>query len=319
MAEPGAAARREAVTVTSALLRGWPLPGAGGDKEAKGCLLVVGGSDRTPGAVRLAAEAALRVGAGKVQVATTAATAALLAVVVPEAYVVGLPTEQGELAVTGAVEVLALAEGADAVLVGPGLGAPDVGCRLLEAVVPRLATRLVVDALGTGFVTRHPEGLARLSADALLTANTTELSQLLGRDVEQVEADVHGAALAAARMAGVCVLAGAAVSYVAQPSGQAWALPIGVPAPRWRGRATSRPGRWPAFSRAVQTLPRPPCGGPTCTHGPGSGSPRPSAESVTWPARSPVSCRQRSARWRRDAGTRHPWGCHRALPRRQGR
>jgi ADP-dependent NAD(P)H-hydrate dehydratase len=150
-------------------------------------------------------------------------------VAVPEAFVVGLPTEQGELAVAGAGQVLDLAEGADAVLVGPGLGSPDVGCRLLEAVVPRLATRLVVDALGTGFVTRHPEGLVGLGPDALLTANTTELAELLGRDVEQVEADVHGAAVAAARMAGVTVLAGAAVSYVAQPSGDAWALPMGVP------------------------------------------------------------------------------------------
>jgi ADP-dependent NAD(P)H-hydrate dehydratase len=227
--EPEAAARREAVTVTPALLRGWALPATGGDKEDKGRLLVVGGSDRTPGAVRLAVEAALRVGAGKVQVATTLSTAALLAVAVPEAFVVGLPTEQGELAVTGAGQVLDLAEGADAVLVGPGLGSPDVGCRLLEAVVPRLATRLVVDALGTGFVTRHPEGLAGRGPDALLTANTTELAELLGRDVEQVEADVHGAAVAAARMAGVTVLAGAAVSYVAQPSGDAWALPMGVP------------------------------------------------------------------------------------------
>ncbi|HSF99078.1 MAG TPA: NAD(P)H-hydrate dehydratase [Ornithinibacter sp.] len=229
MAEPGATPRHESVTVTPALLRAWPLPAAGGDKEDKGRLLVVGGSDRTPGAVRLAAEAALRVGAGKVQVATTLATAALLAVVVPEAFVVGLPTEGGELAVAGAGELLDLAEGADAVLVGPGLGAPEVGCRLLEAVAPRLATRLVIDALGTGFVTRHPRGLAHLGPDALLTANTTELAELLGRDVEQVEEDVHGAAIAVARMAGVAVLAGAAVSYVTQPSGEAWALPMGVP------------------------------------------------------------------------------------------
>ncbi len=229
MAEAGAVARRDPVTVTPALLREWPLPTTAGDKEAKGRLLVVGGSDRTPGAVRLAAEAALRVGAGKVQIATTTATAALLAVVVPEALVVGLPTEQGELTAAGAGQLLDLAEGADAVLVGPGLGSPEVGCRLLEAVVPRLGTRLVVDALGTGFVTCHPEGLARLGPDALLTANSTELAELLGRDVGQVEADVHDASIAAARMAGVTVLAGAAVSSVAQPSGDAWALPMGVP------------------------------------------------------------------------------------------
>ena len=51
---------RGTVAVTPALLRSWPLPSPAGDKEAKGRLLVIGGSDRTPGAVRLAAEAALR-------------------------------------------------------------------------------------------------------------------------------------------------------------------------------------------------------------------------------------------------------------------
>ena len=219
MAEPAAASRRGPVTVTPTLLREWPLPATGGDKESKGRLLVVGGSDRTPGAVRLAAEAALRVGAGKVQVATTAATAPLLAVAVPEAFVVALPSEQGELAVAGADQLIELAEGADAVLIGPGLGTAEVGCRLLEAVAPRLSAPLVVDALGTAFVTRHPEGLARRGPDTLLTPNLTELAELLRRDVEEVEADVHAAAAAAAHMAGVAVLAGAAVSYVVQPSG----------------------------------------------------------------------------------------------------
>ena len=57
--------------VTPSVLRGWPLPSPGGNKNEKGRLLIVGGSRQTPGAVLLAAEAALRVGAGKVQVATT--------------------------------------------------------------------------------------------------------------------------------------------------------------------------------------------------------------------------------------------------------
>ena len=65
----------DAVTVTSAVLREWPLPAPGTGKESRGRTLVVGGSDRTPGAVLLAAEAALRCGAGKLQVATAASVA----------------------------------------------------------------------------------------------------------------------------------------------------------------------------------------------------------------------------------------------------
>jgi NAD(P)H-hydrate repair Nnr-like enzyme with NAD(P)H-hydrate dehydratase domain len=74
---PGAPARSDgSETVTAATLRRWPLPEPGSDKEARGRTLVVGGSARTPGAVLLAAEAALRSGAGKLQVATARSVAA---------------------------------------------------------------------------------------------------------------------------------------------------------------------------------------------------------------------------------------------------
>src|SRR4051812_22083821 len=101
---------REAVAqVTPTLLRGWPLPSPAGTKDEKGRLLIVGGSTSTPGAVLLAAEAALRVGAGKVQVATTQATAGHLAVALPEGLVVGLDTTLGEIAASAAPRLLELA------------------------------------------------------------------------------------------------------------------------------------------------------------------------------------------------------------------
>ena len=226
MAEPG---ERGTVAVTPALLRSWPLPSPAGDKEAKGRLLVVGGSDSTPGAVLLAAEAALRVGAGKVQIATTASTAAHLATAVPESLVVGLPTENGELAVSAADQLVELAAGADAVLVGPGFGDPAAACSLLEAIVPHLRTALVVDALGTAYATAHPDGLKRLVPRVLLTPNVTELSQVLGEREDEVADDVLGAALRAACRTGVTVLAGSDTSYVVEPSGDVWAAEVGAP------------------------------------------------------------------------------------------
>lgn len=82
---------RDVVNVTSAALRQWPLPKAGEDKESRGRVLVVGGNRQTPGAVLLAAEAALRSGAGKLQVATVESLAPHLAVALPEALVLGCP------------------------------------------------------------------------------------------------------------------------------------------------------------------------------------------------------------------------------------
>ena len=81
--------------ITPAVLRDWPLPMPGDGKQSRGHVLVVAGTITTPGAARLTAEAALRVGAGKLTIATTTPTAAALAVALPGALVEPLPCDAG--------------------------------------------------------------------------------------------------------------------------------------------------------------------------------------------------------------------------------
>ena len=83
----------DVVVVTPALLRRRPLPSPGGARTTRAGSSSSAAAGRRPGAVLLAAEAALRVGAGKVQVATTASTATQVGVALPECYVVGLPED----------------------------------------------------------------------------------------------------------------------------------------------------------------------------------------------------------------------------------
>lgn len=216
--------------VTPAVLRGWPLPDPRGTKDAKGRLVVVGGSLSTPGAVLLAALAALRVGAGKVQVATTAGTAVELAIAVPEVFVTGLDEDpEGDIAPAAADRILSLCDGADAVLLGPGIGRPGAGCALLEAVVPHLDVPVVVDALGTAYLTAHRDGVAHLRGRALLTPNAKELSEVLERDAVDVDADLLGATREASRSTGATVLSGSDVSYVVAPDARTWCLEAGAP------------------------------------------------------------------------------------------
>ncbi|MER7071785.1 NAD(P)H-hydrate dehydratase [Terrabacter sp. NPDC000476] len=210
------------------LLGSWPLPAADGDKSQKGTVLVVGGARQTPGAVLLAAEAALRVGAGKVQVATARDTAGAVAVALPEAYVEGLPvTPGGELSVTGAERVLELADGADVVLIGPGLGNPSTANLFVSQVVPGLDTSVVVDALGTAFLTDNLRGLSHLAGRAVLTPNTTELAVMLGRGEDEVEQDPLAACRDAADRTGASVLSGTGELHVAAPDGRAWCCDSG--------------------------------------------------------------------------------------------
>ncbi|MER7277185.1 hypothetical protein ABT369_22335 [Dactylosporangium sp. NPDC000244] len=67
--------------ITPRVLRDWPLPEPGGDKHDRGTVLVIGGSRTTPGGVLLAGVAALRAGAGRLQLAVTGSTAAALSTV----------------------------------------------------------------------------------------------------------------------------------------------------------------------------------------------------------------------------------------------
>ena len=222
-------APREVASVTPALLRGWPLPSPAGTKDEKGRLLIVGGSTSTPGAVLLAAEAALRVGAGKVQVATTQATATHLAVALPECLVVGLDTTLGEIGVSAAARVLELAAGSDAVLVGPGAGDPAAACALLEGLVPHLDTALAVDALGTAYVTEYPDGLRHLTGRVVLTPNASELARMLDEEDYEVDDDTLDATARLAERTGATVLSGAESSFVVEPSGTGWRIDVCAP------------------------------------------------------------------------------------------
>ncbi|MEW1953198.1 NAD(P)H-hydrate dehydratase [Terrabacter sp. NPDC080008] len=216
--------------IKAELLRSWSLPEQGGNKSDRGTVLVVGGARQTPGAVLLAAEAALRVGAGKVQVATASDTASAVAVALPEAFVQGLPVlHSGELAVAGADRVVELAQGADVVLLGSGLGDPECADLLLTQIVPRLDNLVVLDALGTAFLTGRLDGVRHLAGRVLLTPNLTETAAMLERSEDEVGDDQLGAARAVAEATGAAVLSGGEVSYVVSPGGDAWSCDAGVP------------------------------------------------------------------------------------------
>jgi hydroxyethylthiazole kinase-like uncharacterized protein yjeF len=198
--------------VTPDLLRSWPLPEPGGTKYARGQVLVVGGSCTTPGAVMLAGTAALRMGAGRLSVATAEGVAMPVAVALPVSGTLPLP--QDEQGVITGERVVAVLEHeiarANAVLVGPGLLGRDATRRLLSAVVNALPGDLPV-VLDAAAVTALPgldrESTAALRGRTVLTPNTHELASLLDQD-EMSEDDVAEATLAISGRLGAVVACG---------------------------------------------------------------------------------------------------------------
>lgn len=205
--------------VTPQLLARWPLPDPEREgKHARGTVLVVGGAQSTPGAALLAGLAALRVGAGRLQIVTVEATAVPLAVAIPEALVLGVAAgANGSLDAQVAERVAEQADGVQAVVVGPGLLGRDETAALLQALLPRLDQRaaVVLDAVALGALARVPAAAEPVRGRLVLTPNAGEAAELLG-DGALTGVD---AAQAVAKRYGAVV---AAHGGVATPDGRQW-------------------------------------------------------------------------------------------------
>src|SRR3954454_20558579 len=213
----------ESTLVTPQVLRGWALPEPIGGKNARGSILVIGGSSETLGAVLLAAEAALRAGAGKLQVATAESVAPLAATALPEALVRALPqSDSGAIRADAADVVRELAEAADAVLIGPGMKDVEETQGFGDRLLPHLTGPVALDALGLASVTADVGCLRHLEARVVLTPNPTELAIALHVEQEELEEDPAAAARDLAERAQAAVGLGGATSWIAAPDGRLW-------------------------------------------------------------------------------------------------
>jgi ADP-dependent NAD(P)H-hydrate dehydratase len=217
--------------VGAALLRTWALPQRGSSKQARGVVLMVGGSAGVPGAMVLAGEASLRAGAGKLQVVTTDSVAGQMAVSIPEALVRRADEgESGDIAPSAAEAIIELADSASAVLLGPGIMEPEAAVDLLSAVVPSLREQaVVVDALGSAYLTDDVTALHHLTGPAVLTLNPTEVAHTLGVAEEDVSDDPVSASVELAGKSRAVVLCGGSEKIVANPAGDIWRVTAGNP------------------------------------------------------------------------------------------
>lgn len=120
---------------------------AGSDKRTFGHLCVVGGSHNYPGAVVLAVRAALRSGVGLVTAFVPEQLAPHYASEHPEVMWVGCPlNEKGGLALSSLEELKDSLKRADAMLIGPGLGAAPDTLELVRQLAAEAKLPVVLDA-----------------------------------------------------------------------------------------------------------------------------------------------------------------------------
>jgi NAD(P)H-hydrate epimerase len=169
------------------------------DKRHQGRLLIVGGSDRMPGAVLMNTAAALRSGTGLVTTCLPESVRAKAAVAYPEAMWRGLSTDRdGVVGPANLKAVRSLLADKDALLIGSGMG--EKATKLIGAVVTRCVADLVLDAdaLRPSVVAASKQTKVRV-----LLPHAGEFKRLSGRD-----ASVSAARAYARRTKTIVVLKG---------------------------------------------------------------------------------------------------------------
>ncbi len=214
------------LVLTPALLRRrfrLPHPDDDDDKEQRGRVLVVGGAVEMPGALILAATAALRAGAGKLQIAAGRSISPLVAMAVPESRVFALPeTRAGALSPAAAEMIAERAGRAQALLIGPGMIDEETVKRLMKRLLPRLdgAATVVLDAAALSCVAKDASCLHRLKGQVVLTPHAGEMANLSGVDKEVIEADPLEAVLGAVSALGAVVALKGRETLIAAPAGE---------------------------------------------------------------------------------------------------
>ena len=185
-------------------------------KGRQGHVLAIGGDLGAGGAVRLCGEAAARVGAGLVSIATREANVGAILSARPELMPQGVHVPRNLEPLLARASVLA---------VGPGLGQDEWGRGLWNAALDA-GKPLVLDADGLNMLAAARR---TLPSACVLTPHPGEAAHLLGIATSEIQADRFAAARALAqKYCAVVVLKGAG-TLIAGPDGVVAVCPWGNP------------------------------------------------------------------------------------------
>lgn len=153
-------------------------------KHDHGRIVVVGGALGMAGAPALTAMAALRAGAGLVELVVPDAVAAIAASFDPCVMTTGLPTDTAGTFAVGAAETIdARVRRANALAVGPGVGRSAAVVELVGGLWRDAACAAVFDADGLWALAQLPrESLRRHAGPRIVTPHAGEMARLAGHD-----------------------------------------------------------------------------------------------------------------------------------------
>lgn len=148
-------------------------------KGSHGRGLLIGGSNQMPGAAILAGKASLKAGAGLIAVASTKRVVDHVITHCPEAMLVELPEEKGEIIPNKIVSF----DSYDAVAIGVGLGRLKETGAFLTSVVKDATCPLIIDADGIYHLRSCLGDVRARKSPTIITPHPGEMARLLDMEV----------------------------------------------------------------------------------------------------------------------------------------
>ncbi len=211
--------------VTGEMVRSWlPKPRLESHKGDMGKILMVCGSTGFTGAAAMAAQAALRTGAGLVYLAVPEPVYPIVAGRLEEPVVFPMPaTGNGRFARSGIPELQDRMKDMDACLIGPGIGRCYDTEELVFGLLEAAACPVILDADGINVLAGHIDRLDK--APVILTPHEGEFRRL-GGDLSK---DRISAAREMAEKTGAVIVLKGYRTVIAGPEGQVYVNSTGNP------------------------------------------------------------------------------------------
>jgi hydroxyethylthiazole kinase-like uncharacterized protein yjeF len=192
-------------------------------KGTLGWALVIAGSEGLTGAAVLAAQGALRAGAGKVTIAVAESIYAIVATKLTEVMVQPLPDKVGGiLTIASLPAIQTLLAKADVLALGPGLGRDEKTLAFVAELIQLTQLPLVIDADALYALADHTDLLSCSQALCVVTPHPGEMAQLTGLTVAEIQANRLAVARQyAVEWKSIVILKGAA-TMVAFPDGEVY-------------------------------------------------------------------------------------------------
>lgn len=192
-------------------------------KGSYGHLFVLAGSAGKTGAACLAAEAALRCGAGLVTVGIPESLNPILEGKLTEAMTLPLPgsdDDPGTLSAKALGAILTAQGSMSGLVVGPGLGTGDEVERLVRELWTQVEKPMVWDADGLNLLARNPDLKGRNRGRIIITPHPGEMGRLIGKPARYVQENRLDVAKGFAQEWGVVTVLKGCRTLVADPEGR---------------------------------------------------------------------------------------------------